>query len=81
MELAIILEAVNSVLLLSLLYVYIGNYRELKNAFVLGLIVFAGFMLLQNLLALYFHFAMVDYYSKELMQHALVISGAQTIAL
>ena len=81
MELAIIIEAINSVLLLSLLYVYAGNYRQMRSNFTLGLIVFAAFLLLQNLAALYFHLMMVDYYSDVVMQHALVISGVQTVAL
>ena len=81
MELAIIIEGINSALLLALLYVYIGNYRELKSNFVLGLIVFAAFLLLQNLVALYYHLMMVQYYSSDVMGHALVLSGLQTISL
>ncbi len=81
MELAIILEAINSLLLLTLLYVYFGNYRQMRSNFTLGLIVFAAFLLLQNLVALYFHLMMVDYYSGAVMQHALVLNSLQTIAL
>ncbi len=81
MEIAVILEAINSVLLILLLYVYIGNYKQMKNNFTLGLILFAGFVLLQNLVGLYFHLMMVEYYSQQAMQHALLLSGLQTIAL
>jgi len=81
MELAVILEAINSLLLLSLLYIYFGNYRQVKSNFTIGIILFAAFLLLQNLVALYFHLMMVDYYSGPVMGHALVLSGLQTIAL
>ncbi len=40
----------NIVLLLLLLYVYWGNYRKIKSNFTLGLIMFAGLLLLQNIL-------------------------------
>lgn len=81
MEIAIILEIINAVLLLFLLYIYANNYREMKTAFGLGLILFALLFLVQNLLAVFFHLTMMDYYSAAAMQHALVLSGLQTIAL
>lgn len=40
----------NVILLLLLLYVYWGNYRKIKSSFTLGLIMFAGLLLLQNIL-------------------------------
>ncbi len=40
----------NIVLLILLLYVYWGNYRKIKSDFTLGLIMFAGLLLLQNIL-------------------------------
>jgi len=80
-EIAVILEALNSALLLLLLHVYAGNYRQMKSALGLGLVVFSFFLLLQNLIAIYFQLMMVDYYSMEVMQHALFISASQTVAL
>lgn len=81
MELAIIIEIVNVVLLLFLLSIYVQNYRQMKTVFGLGLIVFALFLLAQNLLAAFFHLTMLNYYSPESMQHGLILSGIQTIAL
>lgn len=78
---AIIFEIINSILLVSLLYVYIKNYREVKMDFTLGLIIFAGFLLLQNLAALYFHLSMIDYYSKDVIFQATVLNVVQTVAL
>ncbi len=81
MEVAVILEIVNSVLLLALLGAYLQNYVQMKTMFGLGLVIFSLFLLVQNLLAVYFHFAMVMYYTKEVMQHAFFLSAAQTVAL
>lgn len=81
MENAVVLEILNSALVLLLLRVYLQNYREMKTVFGLGLIVFSFFLLLQNLISIYFHLMMIDYYSKEVMQHAFIITAAQTAAL
>lgn len=81
MELTVIFEIVNVALLLFLLNVYVQNYREMKTHLGLGLIIFAGFLLLQNLIGIYFHFVMIEYYSFEVMWHARVLSGIQTVAL
>ncbi|MBI5226730.1 hypothetical protein HY994_05890 [Candidatus Micrarchaeota archaeon] len=81
MELAILLEAVNLVLLSVLLYVYVGNYRTIRTGFGLGLVVFAAMLAVQNALALYFHVMMVDYYSAAVMGHALWLDAAQSAAL
>ncbi len=81
MEAAVLFEALNAVLLVTLLYVYVSNYRQAKAPFLLGLVVFAAFLLVQNSLALYFHLTSMEYYSKEAMSQSLPITAAQTIAL
>ncbi len=81
MELAVVLDAVNLLLLASLLYVYVGNYRAIRTGLGLGLVLFAVLLAVQNALALYFHVAMVDYYSAAVMGHALWLNAAQTAAL
>jgi len=40
----------NILFLALLLYVYWGNYKKIKSSFTLGLIMFAGLLLLQNIL-------------------------------
>lgn len=40
----------NILLLIALLYVYWGSYRKIKSRFTLGLMMFAGLLLLQNIL-------------------------------
>jgi len=40
----------NMILLVALIYIYWGSYKEVKSQFTLGLMLFAGLLLLQNLL-------------------------------
>ena len=81
MEFAIILELLNAAMLVALLYVYVQNYRQMKNAFVLGLIIFAFFLLAQNAVAIYFHIVMIDYYSKDVMAQAFWMTAMQSVGL
>lgn len=46
----IIVSLGNIILLLLLLYVYWGNYKKIKSIFTTGLIMFAGILLLQNII-------------------------------
>ena len=41
----------NALLLVILLYVYLGSYRKIKSSFTLGLILFATLLLVQNILS------------------------------
>ena len=63
MDLTVVFEVLNILLLLFLLSVYLNNYRQIKTSIGLGLIIFSALLLMQNAMAVYFHFAMVDYYS------------------
>jgi hypothetical protein len=47
---------VNIVLLLGLIAVWGRTYREVRAPMTLGIIVFAGFLLAENVVALYFYF-------------------------
>lgn len=75
------LAALNLLLLVSLLYVYLQNYRQLKSPFVLGLIVFAAFLLIENALALYFSITMMGLYAENVAFQALILRAIETIAL
>ncbi|WEL21817.1 hypothetical protein [Halorhabdus sp. BNX81] len=51
------LAAVTNIILLSALIAVWGQlYREIRSTFTLGSIVFAGFLLAENLLALWYYF-------------------------
>ncbi|MBI4043843.1 MAG: hypothetical protein HY393_03485 [Candidatus Diapherotrites archaeon] len=81
MDVTVALEILNVVLLVGLLYVFMQNYRSMKTHFGLGLILFAGILLLQNLAALGFHWFMVAYYTKEVAFHALALKALESAAL
>ncbi len=49
---------VSSALLVGLLYVYVGNHRQLRSPFTLGLVFFASLLLVENLASIYFYFLM-----------------------
>jgi len=48
--------ALNILLLLAVIGVWINTYREIRAPFTLASIVFAGFLLAENVVALYFYF-------------------------
>ena len=55
---------VNVALLISLLTIYARIYKKTKGAsFTIGLIFFAGMLILHNLIAVYTYFAMESLYS------------------
>jgi hypothetical protein len=62
-ELTMALHAVNVILPLCLLYVYVQNYRKMKSKYAVGLILFAGLFLLQSLMESYYDFTMVMFSS------------------
>ncbi|MEW6722335.1 MAG: hypothetical protein AB1324_03670 [Candidatus Micrarchaeota archaeon] len=81
LDFATILSFVNVLLLLSLAYVYVSNYMKVRSKIGLGLIFFAGLMLLQNLAAIYFQFMMIMYYTDEVASFALILTLLETLGL
>lgn len=57
--------AVNVLLLLALGTVWVRNYRTFQTPLILGLLAFAGVLLIENALALYFFFSMTMLYSGD----------------
>ncbi len=53
------LHAVNLLLLVGLLYIYVQNYRQLKTKLTAGLVLFASLFLLQSLMNIYFDATMI----------------------
>ena len=70
----------NLFLIVSLLYVYLKNLVKFKSSFTFGLFIFAFLFLVQNVIALYFLFTMMPYYSQGVEVYAFVFSILQTIA-
>ena len=71
---------VNIGLLGGLMYIYHRGYSELKSRFGLGLFVFAGLLVTQNLLYIYFYFAEWDTFS-YVMQYVMLANLVQTLGL
>jgi hypothetical protein len=80
MEISSWLSAINILLVLSLLYVYIRNYAKVKSDFTLGLGLFALLFLVHNAVALYYHLTMMPLYVAGVETYALIFSGLQTAA-
>lgn len=81
MQLTLGAEILNSLLLLGLLNIFVQNYKAMKTKISLGLIVFSGLLLLQNLTAIAFNFLMMNYYSMETELPAFILALIQLIAL
>jgi len=77
------MAAVNLVLLSTLTYVWVGNYRKFGSPQILGLIIFAVALSAENLAAIYFYFGMGMLYasSPAAQQAAVVLRGLQLVAL
>jgi len=74
-------EIINVILLAGLIYIYLQNYRRMHSKFALGLFFFAAFFLVQNLMAIYFQVAMVNYYTPEVSEHIFILTSIQTLGL
>ena len=81
MQLTFIFEAISSVLLVALLYVYWRNYRAMKAKFTLGLLVFAALLLIQNIVGMYYRFTMMNFYNIEAAAGVAIIRGIEVLAL
>ncbi|MBI4175948.1 MAG: hypothetical protein HY518_01990 [Candidatus Aenigmarchaeota archaeon] len=71
----------NIILLIPLLYIYISNYKKLKSKYTAGLLFFAGFLLLETLMALYFDTTMVMYYSAAAASNAQIVQIVKAVGL
>ena len=78
-DLASIVSFLNILLLLTLSFIYVRNYRTIKSKFCLGLMIFAFLFLIQNLIAFYFQVTMMYYYSKEVANIALVLNVLEAL--
>ena len=72
---------VNTVILVVLLAVYANIYRKTGATFTIGLIVFAGMLMLHNIIAIYGYFAMAPLYSDDLLPYFVGIHIAELAGL
>jgi len=81
MDISSILSAVNMAILITLLAVYANIYRKTGATFTVGLMVFAGMLMLHNAIAIYGYFAMAPLYSDELLPYFVGIHIAELAGL
>ena len=79
MSVAIGLNFISILLLFGLLYVYYKNLKNIKSKFTVGLFIFASLFLLQNIVALYYHLTMMEYYAPNLEKYECFFTLLQTI--
>ncbi len=71
---------VNVLLLGGLGWVYHQGYKQVRNRFALGLLAFAGFLAVQNVL--YITFYMMNFHVfEDAAPYVIVANGAQTLGL
>jgi hypothetical protein len=68
---------VNVALFVSLLTIYARIYKKTKASFTIGLMFFAGMLILHNIIAVYAYFAMESLYSMDLLPFFVVAHLAE----
>jgi hypothetical protein len=81
MEISAVLSIVNVALLITLLIIYVRIYRSSKAVFTLGLMFFAGMLMLHNVIAVYAYFAMELLYNDALMPYFVAIHTAELVGI
>ena len=81
MDLSSIVSMVNMAILVILLVVYANIYRKTGATFTVGLMIFAGMLMLHNMIAVYGYFAMAPLYSDELLPYFIAIHIAELAGL
>jgi hypothetical protein len=81
MDVSSIVSMVNMTILVTLLAVYANIYRKTKATFTIGLMVFAGMLMLHNMIAIYGYIAMAPLYSDDLLPYFVGIHIAELAGL
>ena len=77
MDVSSVVSMINTVILVVLLAVYANIYRKTGATFTIGLMVFAGMLMLHNIIAIYGYFAMAPLYSDDLLPYFVGIHIAE----
>ncbi len=81
MDISSVASMVNTAILVALLAVYANIYRKTGATFTIGLMVFAGMLMLHNIIAIYGYFAMAPLYSDDLLPYFFGIHIAELAGL
>lgn len=72
---------VNVALLVILLIIYLRIYKSSRAIFTVGLIFFAGMLVLHNAIAAYAYFAMEHLYNEALLPYFLAVHVAELVGI
>ncbi|HUK49721.1 MAG TPA: hypothetical protein VLV18_01700 [Terriglobales bacterium] len=75
------LAAVNAAVVVGLLYVYANNFGQLRSKLGLGLIVFSGVLMVQNIAAALIYWQLAQTYTAVVAKPLLLMTLLETIAL
>jgi hypothetical protein len=81
MDASSIISMANVAILVALISVYGRIYRKTGATFTIGLMIFAGMLMLHNVLAIYGYFAMAPLYSENLLPYFVAIHIAELVGL
>ncbi len=81
MDVSSVVSMINTAILVVLLAVYANIYRKTGATFTIGLMVFAGMLMLHNIIAIYGYFAMAPLYSDDLLPYFVGIHIAELAGL
>lgn len=81
MDVSSIVSMANMAILVALLAVYAKIYSKTRATFTIGLMVFAGMLMLHNVIAVYGYFAMAPLYSDDLLPYFVGIHIAELAGL
>jgi hypothetical protein len=77
----ITLAAVNVAVVAGLLYVYASNFGHLKSKLALGLIIFSGVLVAQNVAAVFMYWQLAQKYTAIVAAPILLITVLETTGL
>lgn len=75
------INAVNVIILLALLSVYVKNYRHIKSDYNKGLLVFSSLFLVENLIAVHLGIFSWPYFAIDIITHIVIINSIQLFGL
>lgn len=81
MDVSSIVSMANVAILVTLLSVYGRIYSKTGATFTIGLMIFAGMLMLHNVIAVYAYFAMAPLYSDDLLPYFVGIHIAELAGL
>jgi hypothetical protein len=81
MLITVAFSGINSVLLITLLFLYGKIVFKTRAIYPVGLFLFALFLLAQNLLAVFSYVAMQNYFGEGVLPYLLGIAGLELVSL